>query len=75
MHIGADVVQDPEGQDFRDMDAAWRATQATARNIMNSELPQPVNWAASYIEVTDEAGEIVLEFPFLEAIEVPERPN
>ncbi|XOC78147.1 hypothetical protein RE429_11150 [Microvirga sp. M2] len=42
---------------------------------MNSELPQPVNWAASYIEVTDEAGEIVLEFPFLEAIEVPERPN
>lgn len=75
VHIGDDIIRDPDGQEFRDMDAAWRATRATARNIMNSDLPQSVNWASCSIEVRDEAGDVVLEFPFLEAIELPERPN
>lgn len=75
VHIGRDVIRDPEGQEFRDADEAWNATQAIARNIMNTDLPQPVNWASCYIEVQDEKGEIVLEFPFLEAIQLPQRPH
>jgi hypothetical protein len=42
---------------------------------METEFGGPVDWTLSYIEVRDEAGEIVLEFPFLEAVELPERPN
>jgi hypothetical protein len=75
VHIGEDIIRDPEGQEFRDADAAWEATRTAARNIMNANLPRPVNWASSHIEVRDEAGEIVLEFPFLEAVEVPGPPE
>jgi hypothetical protein len=75
VRIGEDTISDPEGQDFRDVDAAWEATRAIARDIMETEFGGPVDWTLSYIEVRDEAGEIVLEFPFLEAVELPERPN
>jgi hypothetical protein len=75
VHIGEDIISDPEGQEFPDADAAWKATKATARNIMSTELPQSVNWASCHIEVKDETGEIVMEFPFLEAIEIPQEPN
>ena len=65
-----DALVDPEGQDLRDADQAWEVAQAMARNLMNSEFEQPINWAASHIEVKDDLDEIVLEFPFLEAIQV-----
>ena len=34
-----------------------------------------VNWLACSFEVRDEANEIVLEFPFTEAVENKEQPN
>jgi hypothetical protein len=75
VHIGNHVISDPEGQEFPDADAAWEAARAMARNLMATELSQPVNWASCHIEVRDDTGEIVLEFPFLEAVEVTKQPN
>ncbi|MGO4573914.1 DUF6894 family protein [Microvirga sp. 2TAF3] len=70
VHLGEDVLEDPEGQEFRDADEAWEATRATALDLMKAEFSQPVNWASCYIEVKNEAGEIILEFPFLEAVDM-----
>jgi hypothetical protein len=39
-----------------------------ARNLMGTEFERPVNWASAHIEVKDDLDEIVLEFPFLEAV-------
>jgi len=75
VHIGDDVIIDPEGQEFRDADEAWEATRATARNLMQTAFSQPINWASCQIEVKDEAGEIILEFPFLEAADFTQQPN
>jgi hypothetical protein len=75
VHFGQDVLPDPGGQDLRDPDQAWEVTNLMARSLMTMDFPQPINWAACHIEVKDEAGEIVLEFPFLEAVEVPRPPN
>ena len=68
VHIGEDALVDPEGQDLRDADQAWEVARAMAQNLMGTEFERPVNWAASNIEVKDDLDEIVLEFPFLEAI-------
>jgi hypothetical protein len=42
---------------------------------MDTKFEQPVNWASSHIEVKDQADEIVLEFPFLEAIQFTQRSH
>lgn len=68
VHLGADVLPDPEGQDLRDADQAWEVAQAMARNLMGTAFERPVNWASAQIEVKDDRGGIVLEFPFLEAV-------
>jgi hypothetical protein len=68
LNLEGEVVPDLEGQDFRDADEAWEATLAMARNLMQTEFSRPVNWTACYFQVTDEAGDIVHEFPFVEAI-------
>lgn len=69
VHLGRDVLADPEGRELRDADQAWEATRAMAQSLMRTEFPQPVNWAACHIEVKDEAGGIVHEFPVLEAVQ------
>ena len=69
IHIGEDVLSDPEGQSLRDADQAWEVARAMARNLMDTQFEQPINWASSYIEVKDDLDEIVLEFPFLEALQ------
>ena len=68
VQIGDDVIRDPDGQDLRDPDRAWEVARAMARSLMTARFDKPVDWTASHIEVTDEAGEIVLEFPFVEAM-------
>jgi hypothetical protein len=69
VHIGKDILSDPEGQELRDPDQAWDVAMAMAENLMSTKFEQPVNWASSHIEVKDDVDEIVLEFPFLEAIQ------
>ena len=67
--IGETLIQDPEGAELRDPDHAWRVARATIRQILQEEGKEPSLLSAS-LEVTDAAGEIVLEFPFTEALAV-----
>ena len=69
------TVPDPTGADLRDPDRAWEAARSMACNLMPTHSEAGVNWLACVFEVRDEADEIVLEFPFTEAIEVREGPN
>ncbi|WP_425993595.1 DUF6894 family protein [Afipia sp. DC4300-2b1] len=72
--IGETLIPDPEGEELRDPDHAWEVARATIRQILQEEGKEPSLLSAS-LEVTDEAGEIVLEFPFSEALEIPDEPQ
>jgi len=75
VHMDEGVITDSEGQRFRDADQAWEAARAMARDLMATDFRRPVNWSSCHVEVTDEAGEIVLELPFLEVVEFTKQPN
>ena len=65
--IGDELVADPEGEDLRNPDRAWEVARAMIRELLKTEGAERALLNAT-IEVTDDAGEIVLEFPFTEAI-------
>ena len=62
-------LDDRAGQILQDADAAWEAAKAAARTLIASDPSRQDIWITSTFEVTDEEGEIVLEFPFVEAID------
>jgi hypothetical protein len=65
--IGDELISDPDGEVLRDPDRAWEMARAMIRELLKTEgADGPLLNAV--IEVTDEEGEIVLEFPFSEAI-------
>ncbi|MCP8940574.1 hypothetical protein NK718_18775 [Alsobacter sp. SYSU M60028] len=70
LSIDGRLLPDTEGQELPDADRAWEAARKAARSLMRSKVGQSVNWLTSSFEVRDEDGEIVLEFPFLEAIDI-----
>ncbi len=65
--VGDEVVADPEGEVLRNPDRAWEAARAMILEILKTEGPN-AGLLNAVIEVTDEDGDIVLEFPFAEAI-------
>ncbi len=65
--IGKELILDPEGEELRDPDHAWHVARTTIREILKTEGGQPALLSA-VLEVTDDEGEIVLEFPFGEAL-------
>jgi hypothetical protein len=65
--IGTELVLDPEGEELRDPDQAWNVARTTIREILKTEGGQ-AGLLNAILEVTDDDGEIVLEFPFAEAI-------
>ena len=65
--IGDELVADPEGEVLRNPDRAWEVARAMIREILKTEGVQNGLLSAT-LEVTDDEGEIVLEFPFAEAI-------
>ncbi len=65
--IGSELILDPEGEVLRDPDQAWQAARTTIREILKTDGEQR-SILNAVLEVTDDAGEIVLEFPFTEAI-------
>jgi hypothetical protein len=65
--IGEELVSDPEGEDLRDPDRAWEVARAMIRELLKSEGTEG-GLLKAVLEVTDDTGEIVLEFPFTEAI-------
>jgi hypothetical protein len=72
---GDQMLQDIDGQELRDADEAWAAARAAAASLMKSRFERPVNWAETLFEVQDEAGEIILEFPCLEALDLKPQAN
>ena len=72
--IGDEVISDPEGELLRDPDQAWEIARAMIGELLKLEGAQGDLLNAS-LEVTDDAGEIVLEFPFTEALlDMPDEP-
>ena len=65
--IGDELVADPEGELLRNPDRAWEAARAMIREILKTEGAH-ASLLNAVIEVTDEDGDIVLEFPFAEAM-------
>jgi hypothetical protein len=63
--IGDELVADPEGEELRDPDRAWEVARAMIQELLKSEGTEDLLRAV--LEVTDDEGEIVLEFPFAEA--------
>ena len=72
--IGDELVADPEGEELRNPDRAWEVARAMIRELLKTEGAERALLNAT-IEVTDDDGEVVLEFPFAEAIlDVPDSP-
>jgi hypothetical protein len=65
--IGDELISDPDGEVLVDPDRAWEMARAMVRELLTTEGPGGALLSAT-IEVTDDAGEIVLEFPFSEAV-------
>lgn len=71
-HIGGDIIEDQAGTTLRDPDQAWEVAKDTAREMMRDPLNQ-VKLLPAILVVTDEVGDVVLEFPFAEAMDIPSR--
>jgi hypothetical protein len=65
--IGSEVIADPEGEELRNPDSAWEIARAMVEELLRTEGAQS-GLLKAVLEVTDDEGEIVLEFPFAEAI-------
>ncbi|HVV43001.1 MAG TPA: hypothetical protein VHC94_18275 [Nitrobacter sp.] len=65
--IGSELIRDPEGEVLRDPDHAWEVARTTIREILRTEGEQ-TSALTAVLEVTDDEGDVVLEFPFSEAI-------
>ncbi len=65
--IGEELIVDPEGEQLRDPERAWEIARAMILELLRSEGASQTLLSA-VIEVVDNDGEIVLEFPFTEAI-------
>jgi hypothetical protein len=64
--IGDELITDPEGEELRDPDRAWEVARAMVGELLETEDTEGLLGAT--LEVTDEQGEIVLEFAFAEAL-------
>jgi hypothetical protein len=61
------LILDPEGEELRDPDHAWEIARAMIRELLKTEGAEG-SLLSAVLEVSDEAGEVVLEFPFSEAL-------
>jgi hypothetical protein len=64
--IGDELIPDPEGEELQDPDRAWEVARAMIQELLKTEDAEGLLRAS--LEVTDDQGEIVLEFPFAEAL-------
>ena len=65
--IADELIPDPEGEELRNADRAWEIARAMIRELLKTEGADG-DLLNAVLEVTDDEGEIVLEFPFVEAI-------
>jgi hypothetical protein len=69
------LLPDPDGQDLQNADEAWETAQTAAQALMQTGFERPINWFDCYFEVRNEDDEVLLEFPFSEAIQPGQQPN
>ncbi len=65
--IGDELISDPEGEELRNPDRAWEIARAMIQELLKTEDAER-GLLRAVLEVTDDEGEVVLEFPFAEAI-------
>jgi hypothetical protein len=65
--IGDDLIPDAEGEELRDADQAWDVAKAMILDLLAERGEEATLLTASLV-VTDELDEVVLEFPFSEAL-------
>jgi hypothetical protein len=71
--IGDELVSDTDGEVLRNPDRAWEVARDMIRELLRTEGTHTALLSA-VIEVTDETGDVVLEFPFSEALfDVPDQ--
>jgi hypothetical protein len=68
--IGDDVITDNEGVELRDADHAWEVARSTIEASL-SETTEQARLMTAILVVTDDTGEIFLEFPFAEVVTPP----
>ena len=72
--IGDELIPDPDGEELRNPDRAWEMARAMILELLKSEGADERLLNAT-VEVTDGDGEVVLEFPFAEALlDTPDAP-
>ena len=72
--IGDELISDPDGEELRNPDRAWEMARAMILELLKSEGANERLLNAT-VEVTDDDGEVVLEFPFAEALlDAPDAP-
>jgi hypothetical protein len=71
--IGDDIIPDVEGEELRDADHAWQVAKAMIEELLQDQGDDPKLLAAALV-VTDQRGDIVLEFPFSEAVVLEQKP-
>jgi hypothetical protein len=65
--IGDDTIPDVEGEELRNADHAWEVAKAMIVELLEDQGEHPDLLTAALV-VTDQKGEVVLEFPFSEAL-------
>jgi len=65
--IGDELIADPEGEVLRNPDRAWEVARSMIEELLRTEGTHAALLTA-VIEITDERGEVVLVFPFAEAM-------
>ena len=66
--VGEDYVRDHEGTDLIDLASARVEAVKDARHLMSKSILGGLDVSGRVFEVCDEAGRVVLEMPFAEAI-------
>jgi len=65
---GSQVLEDPDGQDFLDLDAATIEAAASARDLVASGITQNEDVSSRSFLIRDETGQTVAKVPFRDAL-------
>lgn len=74
LHVctGNGFIEDEEGQELADLDAARAAALRGARDIMSEEMRRGEFNPASFIEVEDQDHQLLFTLQFSEAVRITE---
>ncbi len=70
IHNGIGFVEDEEGRDLPDLDAARAEAVKGIRSILTEDVDQGRMDLCGRIEVVDDSGQSVLVIPFEEAVRI-----